>query len=280
MDNNPSYRYHFEPHDHAGAFACLERHGFCVLRGMIGAPLVQELKDSIDRHLDPDRSLPVASNKYHMAFAEVSEPVWKLVDHAPYWEFICAVNGTRDLCLHRSAAILRTPGEGMGAWHMDFQGHLETEPQNANQVLNRFPLPSGLWFYLNGSDAERSGIAVIERSHRLEWQPEGFEFINNRRNIRRPGTDDPCQDMDVPGCVAVTADPGDLICFADRTFHANMATGERRYSCGIGFRPKAWRIEAPWPLPESAQALIERLPQRLRTYTEGYTGYDGKWRSP
>ena len=86
--------------------------------------------------------------------------------------------------------------------------------------------------------------------------------------------------MDVPGCVAVTADPGDLICFADRTFHANMATGERRYSCGIGFRPKAWRIDAPWPLPDSAQALIERMPQRLRTYTEGYTGYDGKWRSP
>ena len=173
-----------------------------------------------------------------MAFAEASEPVWKLVDHAPYWEFICAVHGTRELCLHRSAAILRTPGEGMGAWHTDFKGDLETEPQNANQVLNRFPLPSGLWFYLNGSDAERSGIAVIERSHRPDWQPEGFEFVNDRNNIRRLGTDDPCQDMDVPGCVAVTAAPGDLICFADRTFHANMATAERRYSCGIGFRPK------------------------------------------
>ena len=99
MANNPSYSYHFEPHDHAGALACLERHGFCVLRGMIGPALVQDLKDSIDRHLDPERSLPPASNKYHMAFAEVSEPVWKLVDHAPYWELICAVNGTRDLCL-------------------------------------------------------------------------------------------------------------------------------------------------------------------------------------
>ena len=279
MANNPSYRYHFEPHDHAGAFACLDRHGFCVLRGMIGPALVQELKDSIDRHLDPERSLPPASNKYHMAFAEVSEPVWKLVDHAPYWDFICAVNGTRELCLHRSAAILRTPGEGMGAWHMDFQGHLESEPQNANQVLNRFPLPSGLWFYLNGSDPECSGLAVIERSHLPDWQPEGFELIRDGNSIRRLGADDPCADMDVPGCVAVEADPGDLLCFADRTFHANMATGERRYSCGIGFRPKAWRIDAPWSLPQSARALIERLPDRLKHFTEGYTGYDGAWRA-
>ena len=278
MSTVPSYRYHFEPGDHSEALACLERHGFCVMRGMIGAQLVAELKESIDRHLDPERSLPLASNRYHMAFAEVSEPVWKLVDHAPYWEFICAVHGTCDLCLHRSAAILRTAGEGMGAWHMDFQGHIAADPKNANQILNRFPIPSGLWFYLNGSDAERSGIAVIENSHLPDWQPAGYEFNSERTGIRRNGADAACQDMDVPGCVAVSAEPGDLICFADRTFHANMATSERRYSCGIGFRPKAWRIDAPWPLPDSARALIDRLPDRLKHYTDGYTGFDGTWR--
>ena len=128
MPNPPAHPYHFEPSDHSDAIACLERRGFCVMSPMIGAHLVDELKDSIDRHLDPDRSLPPASNRYHMAFAEASEPVWRLVDHAPYWDFICAVHGTRDLCLHRSAAILRTAGEAMGAWHVDFRGHIAAQP--------------------------------------------------------------------------------------------------------------------------------------------------------
>ena len=278
MPSTRAARYHFEPSEHSEALSCLERRGFCVMSGMIGAQLVDELKDSIDRHLDPDRDLPPASNRYHMAFAEVSDPVWKLIEHAPYWEFICAVHGTRDLCLHRSAAILRTAGEGMGAWHVDFKGHIAAAPRNANEILNRFPIPSGLWFYLNGSNPARSGLAVIEHSHLPGWQPDGFEIINDHTGIRRRGADAACQDMDVPGCVAVDAEPGDLICFADRTLHANMATHERRYSCGIGFRPRAWRIDAPWPLPDSARALTERLPERLRHYTEGYTGYDGTWR--
>ena len=279
MQQSPGDSYHFKPSNHSEAIACLESRGFCVIRGMIGANLVDELKASIDRHLDPDRDLRPASNRYHMAFAEVSEPVWKLVDHAPYWDFICAVHGTRDLCLHRSAAILRTAGEGMGAWHVDFRGHLETAPSTANDILNRFPIPSGLWFYLNGSDPARSGLAVIEQSHLPDWQPAGFEFSGDRTRIRRLGNEEDCTDMNVPGCVAVEAEPGDLLCFADRTLHANMATGERRYSCGIGFRPRAWRIDAPWPLPESAHALIRRLPERLRRYTDGYTGYDGTWRT-
>jgi hypothetical protein len=85
--------------------------------------------------------------------------------------------------------------------------------------------------------------------------------------------------MDVPGCVPVIAAPGDLICFAANTFHANMATHERRYSCGFSFRPRRVHIESPWPLPASARKMIDSLPAHLKRYTEGYTGYDGAWRS-
>ena len=91
--------------------------------------------------------------------------------------------------------------------------------------------------------------------------------------------DAPYDGMAVPGCVPVRADPGDLICFAALAWHANMATRERRYSCGIGFRPRSFRIDAPWPLPASARALAERLPERLKHYMEGYVGFDGEWRA-
>ena len=142
-------------------------------------------------------------------------------------------------------------------------------------------MPSGSWFYLNGSDPERSGIAVIEKSHGADWRgPEGFELKADRSSFHRRGdaADAGYSDMDVPGCVAVKAEPGDLICFAALTYHANMATHERRYSCGIGFRPKSIRINAPWALPQSAKDMIARLPEHLRGYTEGYTSYDGDWR--
>ena len=36
------------------------------------------------------------------------------------------------------------------------------------------------------------------------------------------------------------------------------------------FRPRSCRIDAPWPLPASAQALADRLPD---------VGYDGEWRA-
>ena len=138
MSAVPPFTYHFEPDDPTGALSCLSEYGFCVICGLIGKGLVRELKDSIDEHLDPGRSLPQASNKYHITFAEVCEPLWRLVDNTHYWDFICAIHGTSDLCLHRSAAIFRTAGEGMGKWHTDFLGDVET-PRNANQILNRFP---------------------------------------------------------------------------------------------------------------------------------------------
>ena len=215
-----------------------------------------------------------------MTFAEDSEEVWELVDNPAFMRFIRRVHGTADLCLHRSAAILRTPGEGMGGWHQDHRGHI-ARPQRANDVLNRFPIPSGTWFYLNGSDPGRSGIAVIEKSYHPDWEgPEGYAIGPDRGGLHPEGAPDaPYDGMSVPGCVPVLADPGDLICFAALTWHANMATRERRYSCGIGFRPRSFRIDAPWPLPASARALADRLPERLRHYMDGYVGFDGEWRA-
>ncbi len=280
-DYQPDYNVYFERADITGALACLDEYGYCVIRRMIDGDLVKELKQSIDENLDPARDLGAASNRYHMMFAEVSKVQWRLAEHEPYMNYVRTVHGADELCLHRSAAILRTAGEGMGIWHTDHRGHVEN-PQIANDVLNRYPMPSGSWFYLNGSHPERSGIAVIEKSNKPDWSgPEGFELTPDRNNFHPIGSDEDIKyrQMDVPGCIAVVADPGDLICFAALTYHANMATHERRYSCGLGFRPRRVQIDAPWPLPETARAMVAGLPEHLKRYAEGYTGFDGSWRA-
>jgi hypothetical protein len=277
----PDYNIYFERDDIDGALDCLDAYGYCVIRKMIDADFVEELKTSIDTCLDPDRDLEPASNRYHMTLAEASQPLWKLAEHPPYLNYIHTVHKTTDVCLHRSAAILRTPGESMGRWHTDHKGHIE-KPRVANEVLNRYPMPSGSWFYLNGSHPERSGIAVIEKSHGADWNgPDGFELTPDRSSFHPVGEEEGAtyNEMDVPGCIGVVADPGDLICFAALTYHANMATHERRYSCGIGFRPKRIKIDAPWELPGSAQSMIECLPDHLKHFADGYTSYDGAWRA-
>ena len=278
-DYQPSDNVYFERDDIAGALACMDRYGYCVIRKMIGLDLVQVLRDGIDEALDPNSDLPAASNRYHMMFAEAGSALWRLTDEPAYMNYVQNVHGTDSLTLHRSAAILRAPREGMGTWHTDHRGHI-AEPRIANEVLNRYPMPSGSWFYLNGSHPDRSGIAVIEKSHVADWPgPDGFEMKPDRTGFHPAGEaeDAGYSAMDVPGCVGIIADPGDLICFAALTYHANMATHERRYSCAFGFRPTHVRIDAPWELPDTAKNMIARLPEQKRRFMDGYTGYDGKW---
>jgi len=54
---------------------------------------------------------------------------------------------------------------------------------------------------------------VIADSHRPEWAgPEGFEFTEHRRSFRKQGADSQGNypSFDVPGCVPIVAEPGDL----------------------------------------------------------------------
>ena len=277
----PDYNIYFDSSDLISASNCLSRYGYCVIKRVMPLSWVEELKLEIDEVIDPSRNLPNASNRYHMMFAEESRVLWRLMDHSPYLNFLRMIHGNDSICLHRSAAILRSSGEGMGNWHKDHRGHI-TYPKTANDILNRLSIPSGCWFYLNGSHPDRSGIAVIEKSHFEDWKgPEGYQLTVEGSSFRPiDATDDiACNWMDVPGCIAICSEPGDIICFASRTFHANMATNERRYSCGFGFRSKKDRIKAPWSLPITSKALMARLDFKYQTYLDGYTGFDGSWTS-
>lgn len=270
----------FAKNDHAGIQQALDTYGYCVVRQVITPENVQALKDEIDRFSDPDRTLPPASSKFNMTFAEDSEVIWQLLDDPEYAKLRTALIGAADVCLHRSASILRTAGDPMGAWHSDHCGQVKGPKKHFNDFLNVYSMPSGGWFYLNGSHPDRSGIGVIEKSHTEEWQPpKGFHMDDERRFLFRDGEDTPFCQSDVPGYVPVLAAPGDLILFSALTIHVNLPTRERRYSCGMAFRPKSIQVQVPWQLTDSAKQMIARLPAHLKTYTEGYTGIDVNWRA-
>ena len=190
---------------------------------------------------------------------------------------------TNDLTLHRSAAIIRMPGSGGCGWHTDYAAS-PSQPQSANDVLNAHEYPNGKWFYLTGSRPEHGGLAVIADSHRPGWPgPEGYALSPDLKTFS-PMTDAAkARDaMDVPNMVPVVADPGDMILFAARTYHAAFPnrSAKPRLSCGIGFRPRANALEVPWVATESARKLVECVPARYKAYVEDYKGVDCNWKPP
>ena len=77
-------------------------------------------------------------------------------------------------------------------------------------------------------------------------------------------------DFDIPGVVPIYCGPRDLIIFAARTMHAAFPVPDDfpdvRHSVGVGLRSTralqgdfegATVAECPWPIPDSAQRVIE-----------------------
>ena len=56
-DYQPDYNVYFERDQIGGALRCLDEYGYCVIRRMIDADWVEELKGEIDEALDPQRDL-------------------------------------------------------------------------------------------------------------------------------------------------------------------------------------------------------------------------------
>ena len=158
-------------------------------------------------------------------------------------------------------------------------------------------LLTNIWPYvadLNGSHPARGGLAVIADSHQPLWTPPpGFELTPDRRRFSKKGEATPYNDFDFPGCVPIFSNPGDLIVFAARTYHAAFPVpadfNDVRHSVGLGLRSShslqgdfaGDRIDTcPWPIPATAQAVTERVraesPQLIR-YFEGYWGFPLKW---
>lgn len=276
------YCYEFSLDELEAAQACVDAHGFAVVKNVLPQEMVEELKESVLEVLDPDGELGPGQSYTHVSFIEHSPALWKVFDYEPFMRAQSVFCRASELTINRTAAIIRNPGSEPLRWHSDWCGFSNSAPTFSGDILNRGPWPSGLWFYLTGSDPKHGGLAVIEDSHLPDWNgPEGFELTVDHRSFMRPGGDpEGYVGFDVPGVVPLFTEPGDEIVFAARTQHAAFSnqTNQVRLSCGVGLRPRGYRIEAPWPLSTAAQAFVKALPAHLQPMVENYVGIDPNWR--
>ncbi len=277
-----SYDYEFPADRLDRIVACTAEHGFCVAKEVLSPAMVDVLCSDVWRVVDPDRTLgPGESRTYHAWFDEATE-AWALLDSPRFMNLPRALLGTDEICINRSAAIIRRPGSATVGWHTDWRGQSDDPPRDSGQVLNRGSWPSGIWFYVTGSRPTHGGLCVIEDSNRVGWTgPEGFRLTADQYSFVREdaGDDERYEGFDMPGLVPLFTEPGDCILFADRTFHGAFPNGEERtrLSCGCGFRKKSDVIDAPWELPATARAFVDALPGRHKRYVDGYTGIDSSF---
>ncbi len=276
------YPYEFNLDELDAAQACVEAHGFAVVKNVLPAALVEELQESVKAVLDPDGALGEGNSFTHTSFIEHSPTMWKMFDHEPFFRTQQVFCQAQELTINRTAAILRNPGSEPLRWHSDWRGFSRRPPNDSGDVLNRGPWPSGLWFYITGSHPTHGGLAVIEDSHVEDWEgPEGFQLTPDRGSFHPVGAEPHGHiGFDVPGLVPLFTDPGDEIIFAARTYHSAFPNrvDRVRLSCGVGFRPRGYPVNAPWPLSETAQAFIKSFPEHLKPMVEDYVGIDNSWR--
>ncbi|MEF3305012.1 phytanoyl-CoA dioxygenase family protein [Paenibacillus sp. GYB003] len=275
------YRFEFDPAETAEIAACNKRHGFAIVKGMLPPGMADMLKAEVRRVLEPVVRSSGAVTFTHDHFIEYSPVFASLMTYEPYMRIARALCDDEPMTLNRSAAIYKKPGCGPMAWHTDWDPL--SHPYRTNAVLNNSGA-SSMWFYLNGIDDVRGGLAIIPDSHAEDWPaPDGFEFTaRNKSFSRKGGASGPHIRMDdVPGAMPVIAEPGDLIVFAERTYHGvypHRGT-ETRLSCGMSFRKQSYKPEQLWPISESARSFIDFCGPEVRPFVEGYWGMGGNWQS-
>ncbi|MCQ6557353.1 phytanoyl-CoA dioxygenase family protein [Paenibacillus mendelii] len=273
------YRYEFNQTELPEIRACVEQHGFAIVKQLLPLGMIEMLKAEVRRVLEDQAKASNDATHVSINFIEVSPVFASLMTHEPFMSIARELHHHVPMTLNRSAAIYKKPGAGPMQWHTDW-GPLE-HPYGADAILNNSGA-SSMWFYLNGIDSVRGGLAIIPDSHTENWAaPDGFEFTARRGSFHRKGSDPIAhgQMEDVPGAIPVIADPGDLIIFAERTYHGVYAHrgSMTRLSCGMSFCPRSYEAEQTWPLPESAQRFIDSCSDEVKPLVEKYLGINRQW---
>jgi hypothetical protein len=277
----PAYRYEFSPTDIDTIAACQREHGFAIVRDAISPRRADAIAKDVEKYLAVERTLAPAGNDCCVDFVEHSLALLHLLEDESYMAYMQRRAGTDDLVVHRSAAIVRAPGNPAMAWHTDFP-ITPDEPQCANHVLNRPQWSArvqGGWFYLTGCNPENGGLAIIPDSHRPDWTPPaGFTLQPSRQFILKKGEEIPYTGSDVPGAFSLVTNPTDAVIFSTAYHATNPHSGKQlRLSAGLGLRPRSIAIKTPWALPEATKQFIATVPRNLRKYFDGYVGIDPNW---
>lgn len=228
----------------------LQEFGWAIAADVLDPQSVIDLKDTVVANC------PLTSDtSTDLAVIERSPALLCLLRNPRYMDIMRACIGTDDVVVHRSAALRRQPGTPGIGWHSDFEGYGD-QLTTPNARLNRGEWPNGAWFYLDGCRPERGGLAVMTGSHVPGWTPpETWSF-------------------DMPGVVSIHAEPGDLILFAARTWHAaHPLAGMVRHSLGIALRPAAITIPTPEETPASTVRFLNSLPADIAPLFRGYAGW-------
>ena len=276
------YRYEFSTDELDEMSACLEAHGFAIIKDVLPGDVVDTLKEGVWDGTDPDRTLNAGESRTRHAWVESGPKAWSLMDYVPFMAIHRHLIGTDELTVHRSAAIIRMPGSKPVGWHTDWCGFDQGPAKSSGDVLNRGLWPSGKWFYITGSRPVHGGLCVIEESHVEDWEgPDGFNMTTDRRSFYPSDQEESRYDgFDIPGLVPLFTNPGDMIVFAHRTYHGAFPNtlDEVRLSCALGFRDRKHEIQVPWEIPEEGRRFVEEIPEHLREYIHGYTSIDTSWR--
>ena len=276
------YTYEFEVGQLDLMSECLDIHGFAIIKDVLPDQLVDSLKQAVFVGTDPENELQSGQARTRHAWIESCPDAWLPLEYEPFMRIHRHLLGVDQLTINRSAAIIRMPGNQGQGWHTDWCGFSTQPPKHSGDVLNRGLWPSGAWFYLTGSRPEHGGLCIIEGSHVEDWDgPEGFKMMANRASFYKEGeeAEKAYGGFDVPGMVPFFANPGDMIVFAHRTYHAAFPnqTDEIRLSCGIGFRDRHYPIDIPWEIPEVSKQFLADLPPHLQQYVHGYTSINLGW---
>lgn len=279
---NLDYRFEFELDEVDAIVDCNNTHGFAIVKNAISQETVEKLRDEVRKACDVETIEP-GKSRNHLCFVEVSPTLNSLHDDVKIMKLARAMIG-EELTVHRSAAIARRTGSHFVGWHSDSKSHVE-QPRIANEVLNCGEWPNGMWFYLNGSHADRGGILIIPESHVPGWEgPEGVDIdpVTKQFAIGEDGVNWNIR-ADVPGAMLVETNPQDLIVFAARTYHAALSnkSEDTRLSAALVWRPKSHPLSpetCPYGRTASAAAFVPTVPARHQALFEGYVGIDKEWR--
>jgi ectoine hydroxylase-related dioxygenase (phytanoyl-CoA dioxygenase family) len=231
--------------------------------------------------IEPKVNPDPGSTTFCLDFIEDSPELARLLTMKPYLDVLRAVHKNPELTLHRTAALYKRVGAIDEAWHTDW-APTGVLPRRNDHVLNNSGACSP-WFYLNGTHPSRGGLAIIPESHRPDWPgPRGMEFTEHRKFFFRKS--DPerklVADKDFEESFSLFTDPGDMILFAERTYHSPHAHHgtETRLSCAAGFRPGRKPLPHAWPRPEKTQRWVASMPAEVQPLLEHYTGIVRDWR--